>query len=144
MRLVFLRHTGPYGEVGATWQKLMMWAGMRGLLGPGMKMIGICYDDPDVTPPDKVRYEAAVVVTRPVEAEGEFGVQELAGGKYALVTHRGPYAGLGATYQKFFGGWLPKSGHTVRDLPAFEQYVNSPQDTRPEDLITLIHVPLEA
>ena len=54
-RLVFLRHVGPYGEVGATWGRLMMWAGMRGLLGPGMKMIGIVHDDPEVTPPEKVR-----------------------------------------------------------------------------------------
>jgi AraC family transcriptional regulator len=143
-RVVFLRHVGSYGEVGATRGKLMMWAGMRGLLGPSMKMIGICYDDPDVTPSDKVRYDAAVVVSRPVDPEGPFGVQELAGGRYATATHRGPYSGLGATYQKIFGGWLPGSGYQVRDIPAFEQYVNSPQDTRPEDLITLIHIPLDS
>jgi len=142
MRLVFLRHVGPYGEVGATWGKLMMWAGMRGLLGPGMKMIGIVHDDPDVTPGDKVRYDAAVVVTRPVAPEGDFGVVELPGGAYAVFTHRGPYEQLGATYQKIFGGWLPGSGRQLRDTPSFEQYVNSPRDARPEDLITLIHVPL--
>src|SRR5439155_3828380 len=34
-RLVFLRHVGPYDQVGATWGRLMTWAGMRGLLGPG-------------------------------------------------------------------------------------------------------------
>jgi len=28
--------------------------------------------------------------------------------------------------------------------PAFEQYLNSPRDTKPEDLLTLIHVPLGA
>ena len=30
MRLIFLRHVGPYGAVGATWGRLMSWAGMRG------------------------------------------------------------------------------------------------------------------
>jgi AraC family transcriptional regulator len=141
-RVVFLRHVGPYDQVGATWGRLMQWAGMRGLLGPGMKLIGIVYDDPDVTPPDKVRYDAAVTVTRPVQPEGEFGVTELPGGTYAVFTHKGPYSGLGKTYQKIFGGWLPGSGRQVRDTPAFEQYLNSPQDTRPEDLLTLICVPL--
>ena len=142
-RLVFLRHVGPYNEVGSTWGKLMMWAGMRGLLGPAMKMIGIVHDDPAVTPTDKIRYDAAVVVTRPVQPEGDFGVLELPGGTYAVFTHHGPYEGLGATYARIFGGWLPRSGRQLRDTQSFEQYVNSPRDARPEDLLTLIHVPLE-
>jgi AraC family transcriptional regulator len=142
MSLVFLRHVGPYNQVGATWGRLMTWAGMRGLLGPNMKLLGIVYDDPEVTPLDKVRYEAAVAVSRPVQPEGEFGVMELGGGSYAVVTHKGPYEELGKTYQRVYGGWLPKSGRHLRDVPAFEQYLNSPQNTKPEDLVTLIHVPL--
>jgi AraC family transcriptional regulator len=142
-RLVFLRHVGPYNEVGATWGKLMMWAGMRGLLGPGMKMIGIVHDDPEVTPPEKVRYDAAVLVTRPVEPQGDFGVMDLPAGVYAVFTHHGSYNGLSKTYRAIYGGWLPKSGRQLRDTPAFEEYVNSPRDTRPEDLITKIHIPVE-
>jgi AraC family transcriptional regulator len=142
-RLVFLRHVGPYNEVGATWGKLMMWAGMRGLLGPGMKMIGIVHDDPEVTPPDKVRYDAAVVVTRPVEPQGDFGVMDLPAGAYAVFTHHGPYDSLSKTYRAIYGGWLPKSGRQLRDTPAFEEYINSPRDTRPEDLVTKLHIPVE-
>ncbi|HTQ58149.1 MAG TPA: AraC family transcriptional regulator [Bryobacteraceae bacterium] len=142
MRIVFLRHVGPYSQVGATWGRLMSWAGMRGLLGPGMKLIGIVHDDPDVTPSDKVRYDAAVTVTRPVQPEGEFGVMDLAGGTYAVVTHHGPYEELSQTYQKIYGGWLPQSGYRLRDAPGFEEYLNSPQTARPQDLLTLIHIPI--
>jgi AraC family transcriptional regulator len=142
VKLVFLRHAGPYSEVGATWSRLMTWAGMRGLLGPDMRMIGIVYDDPDITPADKVRYDAAVVVNRDVQPEGEFGVMEIPGGKYAVFIHQGPYDTLGKTYQRFFGGWLPKSGHELRDAEAFEDYLNSPMNTKPEDLVTRVHVPL--
>jgi AraC family transcriptional regulator len=84
MRMVFLRHVGPYTQVGATWGRLMAWAGRRGLLGPNMKLIGIVHDDPDVTPPDKVRYDAAVTVNRPVQSEGDFGVMEFPGGPAEL------------------------------------------------------------
>jgi AraC family transcriptional regulator len=142
MRLVFLRHVGPYNQVGTTWGRLMTWAGMRGLLGPNMKLLGIVYDDPEVTSADKVRYEAAVTVSSPVQPEGEFGVLEFGGGSYAMVTHKGPYEELGIAYQRIYGGWLPKSGYHLRDEPAFEQYLNSPQNTKPEDLATLIHVPV--
>ncbi len=81
IKVVFLRHVGPYSQVGATWGRLMSWAGMRGLLGPQMRMIGIVHDDPDITPGDKIRYDAAVVVNRPVQPEGEFGVTEVSGGR---------------------------------------------------------------
>jgi AraC family transcriptional regulator len=140
--ILFLRHVGPYSQVGATWGRLMSWAGMHGLLGPSARMIGIVHDDPDVTPTDKVRYDAAVVVDRPVQPEGEFGVTEIAGGNYAVFTHRGPYDTLSMTYQRFYGAWLPKSGRELRDAEAFEEYVNSPMNAKPEDLLTRIHIPL--
>jgi AraC family transcriptional regulator len=142
MKVVFLRHVGPYSQVGATWGRLMSWAGMRGLLSPQTRTIGVVHDDPDITLADKIRYDAAVVVIRPVQPEGEFGVTELPGGRYAAFTHHGPYDTLWRTYQRFFGGWLPKSGHELRDAQAFEEYLNSPMNTKPEDLRTLIHIPL--
>jgi AraC family transcriptional regulator len=141
-RIVFLRHVGPYSAVGGTWMRLMSWAGMRGLLGPGMRMIGVVHDAPEITPPEKLRYDAAVAVSRPVEPQGEFGVTELAGGRYAITTHRGPYENLSQTYRALFGAWLPDSGHEVRDTPAFEEYLNSPQTAKPEDLLTRIWLPL--
>ena len=108
------------------------------------EVLGIVHDDPDVTPPDKIRYDAAVAVSRPVRPEGEFGVMDMPGGKYAVVLHKGAHEGLSKTYQRVYGGWLPQSGYRLREWPAFEQYLNSPRDTKPEDLLTLIHVPVEA
>lgn len=69
---------------------------------------------------------------------------DLPGGSYAVSIHKGPYEQLGKVYQKIYGGWLPKSGRQLRDAPAFEQYLNSPRDTKPADLMTLIHIPLGA
>ena len=141
-RLVFIRHIGPYDQVGATWGTLMTWAGSRGLLGPHMKLIGIAHDDPDVTPPDRVRYDAAVAVTRPVTPEGNVGVVDLAAGCYAVITHKGPYQELAKTYQLLYGGWLPRVGRELREAPAFEHYLNSPMDATPENLLTAIHIPV--
>ena len=69
---------------------------------------------------------------------------ELPGGTYAVFTYKGPYEGLGRAYQQIYGGWLPKSRYELRDTPGFEQYLNSPQNTAPENLLTLIHVPISA
>lgn len=140
--VVFLRHVGPYQQVGATWGRLAMWAGMRGLIGPASRFLGISWDDPEITPPDKLRYDAAITLAGPIQPEGEFGVTELAGGEYATLLHKGPYENLSATYRLIFGAWLPLSGRELRDVPCFELYLNSPQNARPEDLLTVIHVPI--
>jgi len=141
-RVVFLRHIGPYDKVGDTWARLGAWAGPRGLFGPATRCLGISYDDPEITPAGKLRYDAAIAVNRPVEPSGEIGVMEMAGGDYATLTHKGPYENLSRAYRALFGGWLPASGRELRDAPAFELYVNSPQTTQPEELLTVIHVPL--
>lgn len=143
VRVAFMRHVGPYDEVGRTWEKLMMLLGKEGWLGGDAQFIGICHDDPAVTPPDEIRYDACVTVGESFRAEGEMGVQTIPGGEYAVMTHVGPYEKLGESYAKLLGQWLPRSGRCLRPMPCFDSYLNSPENTEPEDLITDLHAPLE-
>lgn len=136
MRIAYVRHTGPYDQCGTAWEKLMRWAGPRGLLGPGMTMLGISHDDPDVTPPEKLRYDAALVVPEGTAAEGEVGVRDIEAGEYAVVTHMGPYSTLNETYTRLCGEWMPSSGREFADTPAIEFYRNDAQNTPPEQLRT--------
>ena len=142
MRVAFMRHVGPYGEVGATWDKLLPVLGKDGLLGGDIMCIGICHDDPEVTPPAKLRYDACVTVDENFRGEGEIGVQTIAGGEYAVTTHAGLYSKLGNTYAALLGQWLPRSGRALGNTPCFEVYLNSPESTEPEDLLTDIYAPL--
>lgn len=75
--------------------------------------------------------------------KGDIGVQVVAGGDYAVTTHFGPYHKLGDTYTKLLGQWLPRSGRELRSAPCFEVYLNDPQGTEPEDLLTDIYAPLQ-
>ena len=59
MRVAFIRHVGPYDQVGGTWGKLMGWVGRHGLFGPNTRMLGVCHDDPEVTPPERLRSRRA-------------------------------------------------------------------------------------
>jgi AraC family transcriptional regulator len=143
MRVTFLRHIGPYHEVGATWDKLFPALGKEGLVGGDSLFVGICHDDPEVTPSKKIRYEACVTVDESFTPMGDFGLQTIPGGEYAVTTHFGSYENLGETYAKLFGQWLPRSGRELRPLPCFEIYLNDPDSTEPEELLTDLHVPLE-
>ncbi len=142
-RAAFMRHVGPYDQVGETWSRLMAWAGPRGLLGPSMKILGICHDDPEVTPPDRIRYDACVAVGAEFVPQGEIGAVDFPSGDHAMIVHHGPYDRLGETYFRLYGQWLPAGGRRPRAAPCFEVYVNSPFHTPPEKLVTQIYLPLE-
>jgi AraC family transcriptional regulator len=142
MRVAFIRHVGPYDEVGATWGRLMAWAGRQGLLTGRPTILGIVHDDPDVTPPEKIRYDACLAVDGPFRAEGEVGLLDVGGGEFAVTTHRGPYDRLGETYAHLLGQWLPGSGRELGPAAGFEVYRNSTADAAPADLLTDIYIPL--
>lgn len=78
-----------------------------------------------------------------IQAEGEVGIQIIPGGEYAVLVHKCPYEGVANTINWLYGIWLPKSGREVADANDFEIYRNSPHDTKPEDLITEIYLPLK-
>jgi AraC family transcriptional regulator len=142
MRVAFARHTGPYEETDAAYERLMTWAGIRGLLKPPVIIFGIAYDDPTVTAPENLSYDAALVIPEDLKADGEIGVRTIQGAKYAVTTHCGSYETLGETYTRFCGEWLPLSGFELLPSPALEFYRNSPQDTPSEKLLTDIYMPL--
>jgi AraC family transcriptional regulator len=144
LRVAFVRHTGPYHEVGKTWEKLCMFLGKAGLLGGDCKFVGLSHDDPEVTPPDKIRYDACVTVGKDFHPQGDIGLQVIGGGEYAVMTHFGPYEKLNESYTKLLGQWLPRSGRELRSGPSLEFYLNSPENTAPEKLLTEICTPLES
>jgi AraC family transcriptional regulator len=59
-----MRDVGPFGPHGIPelWQRLNRWSDAHGLGGPRRTALGIAYDDPSITPADKTRYDACVVV----------------------------------------------------------------------------------
>jgi AraC family transcriptional regulator len=141
--VAFMRHVGPYDQVGVTWDELLTVLGKEGWLGGPAQFIGICHDDPAVTLSNKVRYDACVTVDGNFRGQGGVSTQTIPGGDYAVMTHFGPYETLGESYAKLLGQWLPRSGRSLRTTPCFEIYLNSPESAEPEDLITDIHAPLE-
>ena len=144
MRVAFLRHVGPYGEVSATWDRLLTIMGKEGYLGGGTMLLGICHDDPESTPPAKIRYDACVTVGDDFAPSNGIQVQTVAAGEYAVTTHMGPYNNLGHTYSELLGQWVPRSGRELRDAPCFEVYLNNPESAAPEELLTDIYAPLQA
>jgi len=143
-RVAFVRHTGPYAECERAWGVLCANLGPKGLLGPKTKFIGLSYDDPDVTPADKIRYDACATVGDDFEADGDVGTKTILAGEYAVTVHRGPYVELSKTYAALCGQWIPRAGRAIRSEPSMEIYLDDPKQTAPAELRTEVWVPLEA
>lgn len=144
--VMFVRRTGPYLHASKeAFTVLWAFAGPRGLVGPGSRMIGLSHDDPNVTGEARCRYDACLSVDadRPPCVEGEVGLKTIAGGRYAVFLHEGPYERFQQTFDAIFKGWLPRSGQQLRDAPCFELYLNTPMDAAPDALRTEVWLPIE-
>lgn len=143
LAVVRLRHVGPYSEVGRTFERLAAWVGSKGLFGPWTQGLGIVYDDPEVTPAEHLRYDAAFAVPRATTGDGDIQDLELTARNYVTAIHQGPYSGLAASYAAAVRWLLRHGGGELSDAPALEFYLNQPAFTEPEALLTKICLPVE-
>ena len=142
MTAATIEHRGSYMEVGRAFETVFGWLGVRDLMGDVQKTIGIYYDDPEAVPEAELRSRAGVVVPDGFAAEAPVELTPIAGGEYAVLRYKGPYADMPMAYQWFFAEWLKESGRETADEPMFEDYLNDPRETPPPDLLTDIYMPL--
>ncbi|RFZ89812.1 helix-turn-helix domain-containing protein [Shinella sp. WSJ-2] len=141
--LLSVPHTGSYMGIGKAFEALYGALYSRNIFTPDMRMIGLFLDDPDFVPEDKLRSYACVTANADVPADAPLERRMLAGGDYAVLRHKGPYADMGAAYRWLYATWLPASGRSIRDEVMLEAYLNNPRDVPPNELITEICLPLQ-
>src|SRR5207244_526473 len=90
-KVAFVRHIGPYETANERYRRFVAWAEQRGLLSDDTRYLGICHDDPNETPADRIRYDCAITVGSDFRPENDVQVGNVFGGEYAITTYRGPY-----------------------------------------------------
>lgn len=128
-RVAYMRHVGPYGAGGipALWVRFRKWMDARGLLTPDSLRIGIGHDDAWVTPPEKCRYDACVVVPPDFTGDPHVNVLELPGGRYAVSPFAGRPQEVPGAWDALYRSWLPDSGYQPDDRPCLELYRGHPE-----------------
>jgi len=137
-RVAAMRHRGPYNQINETFEKLGNIAGPAGLFNdPAVQMVGLYYDDPETTPPDQLRSDAGLVVSKTTKLPAGLTEQRIPAGDYACTLHVGPYEALPDVWARFIGEWLPSSGYRVPDGGlSYELYLNDPSQVPREQLRT--------
>lgn len=144
IRVAAIRHTGPYMEIGRSFDTLMAWSRARQLLRPGARSLGVYYDDPAAVAPEALRSDACLEVPAGVAAADGIAIRTIPGGPHAVLRHIGGYAELERSYAWLYRTWLPTSGAEPAEAPIFEEYINDPRETPAAALITDIHLPIRA
>lgn len=142
LHLATIAHRGSYLDIGEAFEQLGAWAGAHGLFDRPRRMIGLYYDDPATVPQAQLRSKAGLEVDPATPLNDGMERVDIPELRVATVRYKGPYTGLEAVYRELYAGWLPGSGEEAADEPVFEEYLNTPRDTAPSELLTEINLPL--
>ena len=120
--VAYARRIGPYGPetCQAAFGEMMRWAGPRGLLGKS-PVLGVYWDNPEVTAPENCRVDAGVVVPAGTRADAPIALQDIAGGPYLVCEFNVPVTGFKAAWEEAFRR-LVDQGLECADHPCYELY----------------------
>lgn len=125
-RVAYIRHFGPYftpnGGIASTYTALKKWAAPQRLLCNNNAFIGLCPNNPALTPADYCIYDACICVPDTVLEDDVVSIQTIPAGTYAVL-----YAECSATrikqgWQWLTSSWLPASVVTYELNPCYEYY----------------------
>lgn len=85
--------------------------------------------------------EIGFPVAAPAPGEGRIEAGTLPGGSYATAVHTGPYETIEQTYNALLS-FVSEHGMESEEF-MFEEYLNSPENTPPEKLATVIYFPVK-
>ena len=101
VRVVAMRHTGPYQECHKTWMKMLNWMIEHKLMIEGTQSYGASYDDPMIVPEDQLRYDCCFSVPEDFATDDDsVTVQILPGGDYAVYRLKGAFSLIGPTFSE--------------------------------------------
>lgn len=125
-RVAYIRVLRPYegDRVPRAAVRLQAWAEARALADG--QWLGYQWEDPEVVPLEKCRYDVAVEVPSVVAADGEVSIAEFPGCLVAQVDVAGSIELELRALDWLYRTWLPNSGYAPDHLPGFEAWKGRP------------------
>jgi AraC family transcriptional regulator len=146
MQVAYARAFGPYETSSRqAWRTIEDWITRHQARARVKQAYGYFRDNPRLTAPELLRYDACVPMTFGLEPECEAGIatQTLPGGAYAVHTHVGSYVETGRLFSQLYREIVPKRGLSLDyDRPFLAIYLNDPAITREMHRRTELCVPV--
>lgn len=134
--IALLSSQGGYelSSVFATWDKLLNWAENMALDIGIDNRFAICHDNPAITPANKCRYDAAIVVAENTNVITPYTQATIPAGKYAVAYFKDDAAKINNFITELCSHWFPTSGFEPDNYPLMFQYRN---DSREDEFVEM-------
>jgi AraC family transcriptional regulator len=141
LRVAALSHKGAFSQIGGVFNRL------HGLLQEdhleSAPLVAIYLDDPHQVSEDLLRSFAGAILRKDAELPAGTESVTIPGGRYAMASFVGDYSNLPKAWEDFYVKGVGPSGLKTKADLCFERYINTPMDTKPENLITELYAPIE-
>jgi len=143
-QVALLQHRGTPARLNESIGRFIEWRKQSGLSPKDSSLtMGLAYDDPETTEPDKFRFDIAGSVKAPVPDNPQGVINgSIPGGRCAMLRHEGPHEEMSEKIHYLYAQWLPASGEALRDFPCFFNYLNLMLQVEEHQLLTEIYLPL--
>ncbi|MCG8620342.1 MAG: AraC family transcriptional regulator [Desulfobacterales bacterium] len=143
--VAYERYVGPYGEKSglAAFEPLLNWAYGKYNIEHSV-LLGVVWDNPDMTPPEQCRYDACITVPEKVHTKGNIRLATIKGGP-CVVGHCEvqTYTELENAYETIFSSWFPDNDYIPADKAPYEIYLNTPETHPRNSMLIDICIPVE-
>ncbi|MDD2612128.1 MAG: GyrI-like domain-containing protein [Bacteroidales bacterium] len=136
---------GKYGSEGTykAWDELGDFVMKNKIIRWRPDVFAVYYDDPDIVGIDFCATDLCIATEKIFKEEGRIKVKTITGGKFGVFRYKGSYDYLWELYNSIYKDWVLFSDLKIRDLPSIEKYLNFAHNTKPENLLTEIYIPIE-
>ena len=111
-------------SVYATWDKIIHWAELKGIDEKTQTRCAICHDNPAITPLEKYRYDAAIVINPDVVVTSPYNESVIPAGKYAIFYYKDDAEKINNFMTELCSHWFPDSGYEPDNYPPIFNYLN--------------------
>lgn len=126
--VAYLRAHNSYQSdaVPQAFARMLDWAKAHQLSASNADLIGMSFDDPEVTPLDQCSYDVALRLPAGVEPAPDFSRRTIPAGKFAICRCVGGIDVVDRAWNFLFKVWFPRSRWQPANFPAMERFVRWP------------------
>ena len=142
IQLAYISHVGKMELIGNVFDRLVKWAGPKGLMSQeNLRMVTIYHDSPKITDPNHLRMSACIILNNPTQVDGEVGLRTIEPTKCIVSRFEiAPHEFQQAWESNFV--WMKENGYSKADKDPFEIYYNNYLDHPEQKFIVDLCIPV--
>ncbi len=142
LRVGTVRHIGPYDRISQAFERLGSLMAPARTRPAGGQLLALYYDDPQTTPADRLRSDAALTFPPPLEVPAGLIERRVPAGRYACAVHVGPYDQLPKAWASLMED-IATRGLKATGGVSYELYLNDPMSVPSSQHRTELCAPVE-